>query len=45
MEEMFDVDGYPYMARPVMVYKEIEYFSNYFVITNFNGKTKIIWEK
>ena len=40
--EMFDVDGYPYIAKPAKIYKEIECFSNFFIITDSKGKTKII---
>ena len=43
--EMFDVEGYPYIAKPVMIYKEIECFSNFFIITDNKGKTKIIGDE
>lgn len=40
--EMFDVEGYPYIAKPAKIYKEIEYYSNFFVVIDSKRKVKII---
>lgn len=42
MEEIVNFEGQNYLMKPVKIYKEIEYYSNFYKVTDYNGKIKII---